>query len=89
MSKIAQAQANPAAAIASAIIIGEQWKSKLEDLRDKPISAPVRDVLDQGIDLIDDLLHTLRTNPTSLVSQANQIQDQIDGFKDDLAGACH
>jgi hypothetical protein len=88
MSKISQAQSNPTAAIASVIIIGEQWKSKLKDFRDKAISAPVRDVLDQGIDLIDDLLHTLRTNPTSLVSQANQIQDQIDGFKDDLASAC-
>ena len=88
MSKISQAQSNPTAAIASAIMIGEQWKSKLKDFRDKPISAPVRTVLDQGISLIDDLLHTLRTNPMSLVSQANQVQTQIDGFKTDLAGAC-
>ena len=88
MAKISQAQSNPTAAIASAIIIGEQWKSDLKDFRDKPITAPVRDVLDQGIDLIDDLLRTLRTNPMSLVSQASQIQEQIADFQDDLAGAC-
>ena len=88
MAKVAQAQANPAAAIAQAIVIGEEWKSKLEDFRDEPVTTPVRDTLDEGIDMIDDLLRTLRTNPTSLISQANQIQDQIDEFQDNLADAC-
>jgi hypothetical protein len=86
--KIADAQANPGnatTALLSVRAIATEWKNDLEDFADRPIRRDVRDAINQGIDVIDDLL---ATNPQRLASEADEAQQKIEDFLDDLESAC-
>lgn len=77
---------NTAAALAAANEarrIATDWKSELEDLTSRPIRADVRNTLQDGIDVIDEILNT---NPQNL--DARQAQGDIEDFLDDLERVC-
>jgi hypothetical protein len=73
----ALAAANQAKAIA------EDWKSDLEAFTERPIDDGVRGTLEDGIDVIDELL---TTNPQNL--DPVEAQRDVEGFLDDLEEAC-
>ena len=77
---------NQAAALAAATAaksIANDWKDDLEGFADRNISSPVRTVLNDGVEMIDELL---ATPPQSL--NADKAKDQVDEFLDDLDAAC-
>jgi hypothetical protein len=71
------------AAAAQAKTIANDWKTKLQGFANRPIKSSVRDVLNQGIALIDGLLNA---NPQTL--DAAKAQQQVNDFLDDLKAAC-
>jgi hypothetical protein len=91
LAKLEEAQSaiaagNQAAALVaanSARTLATQWKGDLEGFAARPIRANVRSVLDQGVDLIDDLLGT---DPQNLDAAA--AREQVEQFLDDLERAC-
>lgn len=77
---------NTAAALAAATEakqIATDWKSELEDFADRPIRSDVRSTLEDGIDMIDELLNT---NPQNL--DATQARGDVEDFLDELERVC-
>jgi hypothetical protein len=73
----ALAAANQAKAIA------EDWKGELEDFAGRSIDDDVRNTLQDGVDMIDELLNT---NPQDL--NPTEAQRDVEGFLDDLEEVC-
>lgn len=77
---------NNAAALAAATEakqIATEWKADLEEFASRPIDDDVRDTLEEGIAMIDELLST---NPQDL--NPTQAQRDVDNFLDDLEEVC-
>jgi hypothetical protein len=88
-TQITAAQANPATAPAVLLTVrstATRWKQDLQGFANRNIRSDVRDALNQGIDVIDQLL---ATSPQELATQADQAQQKIQGFLDKLRSACH
>jgi len=86
--KIAQAQANPATATATLLALrttATEWKKDLEEYAERPIRAEVRRALNDGVEVIDELL---AMPPQELANNADQAQRDIEGFLEDLERAC-
>jgi hypothetical protein len=87
-AKITEAQANPGSATVALLSVrtaATQWKKDLQEFADRPIRSDVRDALNEGVDLIDELL---AKNPQELAGEAEQAQEDIENFLDDLESAC-
>jgi hypothetical protein len=88
-AKISEAQANPGSATAALLTVratATRWKDDLEEFASRPIRSDVRDALNEGVNLIDELL---AKNPQELAGEATQAQADIENFLDDLRTACH
>lgn len=82
----AASSGNNAAALAAATEakqIATEWKSDLEEFASRPIRSDVRETLEDGIAMIDELLNT---NPQNL--NPTQAQGDVEDFIDDLERAC-
>ncbi|HEY7223362.1 MAG TPA: hypothetical protein VH561_07115 [Micromonosporaceae bacterium] len=87
-AQINQVQGNPggaAAALLTARAKATQLRSNLQDLRNRPIRANVRDALDQGIALLD---HFLGESVQQLTAEGAQAEQQLQDFLDTLSTAC-
>lgn len=86
--KIGQAQANPATATATLLALrttATEWKEDLQEYAERPIRGEVRDALNEGVEVIDEIL---AMPPQELANNADQAQEDIEGFIDDLERAC-
>ena len=82
----AASSGNNAAALAAATQakqIATEWKSDLEEFASRPIRSDVRETLEDGIAMIDELLNT---NPQNL--NPTQAQGDVEDFIDDLERVC-
>ncbi len=59
------------------------WRNDLADLAERPVDDAVRDVLDDGVAMIDGLIET---DPREL--DPAEVEDDVTGFIDDLEQAC-
>ncbi len=77
-------------ALTAAERLGQEWVDNLKKLRAKNISAPVKRVLDDGIELLEGLVSKIKNRDMTLMQESVQqeIVEQIDDFLADLDDVC-
>lgn len=78
-------------ALAEAERLGQEWVDNLKKQRDRNISASLKNVLNRGIGLLEDLVAKIRNRDMTLMQESVQqeIVKQIEDFLADLDKVCN